>query len=76
MTKEINNPKTNESPEENEEIKKVVVKPIEEPTRLYFSSPCLRSRNFYIHSDKCCPRRNGIGDMKGIPIPEVKLPHG
>ena len=43
MTKEINNPKTNESPEENEEIKKVVVKPIEEPTRLYFSSPCLLS---------------------------------
>ncbi len=43
MAKEINNPETNESPMEKEEIKKVVVEPIKEPTRLYFSSPCLLS---------------------------------
>jgi hypothetical protein len=43
MEKEINKPETNESPMEKEEIKKVVVEPIKEPTRLYFSSPCLLS---------------------------------
>lgn len=43
MAKKINKPKTNESPTEKEEIKKVVAKPIKEPTRLYFSSPCLLS---------------------------------
>ncbi len=40
---EINLPKTAESPKEKEEIKKIVVNPFQEPTRLYFSSPCLLS---------------------------------
>lgn len=39
--KGINQPKTSESPIAKEEIKKIVVKPYQEPTRLYFSSPCL-----------------------------------
>ena len=43
MAKEIDKSKTNESPTEKEEIKKIVAKPIKEPTRLYFSSPCLLS---------------------------------
>lgn len=41
--KEINPPKTAESPIVKTEIKKIVVKPYQEPTRLYFSSPCLLS---------------------------------
>lgn len=41
--KGINQPKTSESPIAKEEIKKIVVKPFQEPTRLYFSSPCLLS---------------------------------
>ncbi len=40
---EINPSKTAESPKEKEEIKKIVVNPFQEPTRLYFSSPCLLS---------------------------------
>ncbi len=43
MTKEINEPKTNESSIEKEEIKKIVAKSIKEPTHLYFSSPCFLS---------------------------------
>jgi hypothetical protein len=41
--KVINQPKTIESPIEKKDIKKIVVKPFQEPTRLYFSSPCLLS---------------------------------
>lgn len=41
--KGINEPKTFESPIAKEEIKKIVVKPSQEPTRLFFSSPCLLS---------------------------------
>ena len=41
--KGINQPKTNGSSIEKEEIKKIVVKPYQESTRLYFSSPCLLS---------------------------------
>lgn len=49
MKKNTNNfqgndkPKTIESPIEKKDIKKIVVKPFQEPTRLYFSSPCLLS---------------------------------
>ncbi len=32
-----------ESPIKKEEIKKIVVNPYQEPTRLYYSSPCLLS---------------------------------
>jgi len=41
--KGINEPKTFETPIGNEEINKIVAKPFQEPTRLYFSSPCLLS---------------------------------
>ncbi len=41
--KGINQPKTNESPIDKEDIKKMVVKPFQKPARLYFSSPCLLS---------------------------------
>jgi len=40
---EINEPKTFESPIAKEDINKIVAKPFQEPTRLYFSSPCLLS---------------------------------
>lgn len=35
--------KTSDSPNEPEVKKKIVVVPFQEPTRLYFSSPCLLS---------------------------------
>lgn len=41
--KRIKRPKTAESQVAKEEIKKIVVKPLQEPTRLYFSSPCMLS---------------------------------
>lgn len=42
-SKEINPPKTAESPIAKAEIKKIVVNPYQELIRLYFSSPCLLS---------------------------------
>jgi hypothetical protein len=41
--KGINEAKTLETLIGNEEIKKIVAKPFQEPTRLYYSSPCLLS---------------------------------